>query len=59
MITYGSTAFTRLTGSIPRTVNDLFSSTVSPDIDFKDITSSDEHVVNALSDRVEALCDWH
>ena len=59
MITYGSTAFTRLTGSIPRTVNDLFSSAVSPDIDFKDVTSSDEHVISALTDRVEALCDWH
>ena len=58
-VTNGSTAFTRLTGAIPRTVNDLFSSPQIPDINLKSITESDKVVVAALINQLQELCDWH
>ena len=53
------TAFTRLTGAIPRTVNDLFSSPAVPQLDVKPITESDKEVVETLKFIVTDLCDWH
>lgn len=53
-VTYGSTAFTRLTGAIPRTVNDLFSSLQIPDFNLKSVTKSDKDVVAALINQLQA-----
>ena len=58
-VTYGSTAFTRLTGAISRTVNDLFSSPQIPEFSLKSITKSDKTVVAALINPFQELCDWH
>ena len=59
MVTYGTTAFTRFTGMVPRTVTDLFASPSTPDFDIKKITASDKHVVDALVSQVNDICDWH
>ena len=59
MMTYGTTAFTRFTGMVPRTVADLFASPKTPDFDVKKITASDKHVVDALVSQVNDICDWH
>ena len=59
VVTYGTTAFTRLTGAVPRTVNDLFSSPAIPQIDVKPLTESDKDVLDTLTLTVTDLCDWH
>ena len=59
VVTYGTTAFTRLTGMIPRTVTDLFSSPNIPDFDVKKITASDKHIVDVLISQTSDMCDWH
>ena len=59
VITYGTTAFTRLTGAIPRTVNGIFSFPAIPQLDVKPITESDKAVIETLKFTATDLCNWH
>ena len=59
MVTYGSTAFTRLTGAIPRTIPDLFSTPPTLEIENAEITESDRHILKSLAAHVTNLGLWH
>ena len=59
MVTYGSTAFTRRTGAVPRTHRDLYSSAVDYDITLEASVENDASVLTALRFYVTELCDWH
>ena len=58
-VTYGTTAFTRKTGAVPRTHRDLFSSAPEPDFDLEATAQRDTDVLRALISHVKDLCDWH
>ena len=58
-VAYGTTAFTRRTGAVPRTHRDLFASAPEPDFDLKVTVQRDTDVLKALTAHVEDLCDWH
>ena len=51
-VTYGTTAFTRRTGAVPRTHRDLFSSAPEPDFDLEATVQSDTDVLKALTAHV-------
>ena len=58
-VTYGTTAFTRRTGAVPRTHRDLFSLAPEPDFDLEAALQKDTDVLKALQAHVKNLCDWH
>ena len=59
LVTYGSTAFTRRTGAVPRTHRELYSSTLVSNVELKTKVEEDEPVLTALQFYVNELCDWH
>ena len=58
LITHGATAFTRLTGAIPRTISDLVPSAYEPEINLNEVTSPDADVIAALTYHAEQKCAW-
>ena len=59
MVTYGSTAFTRCTGAVPRTHRDLYTSACDNVVELKPNVEEDAGVLSALQFYVDELCDWH
>jgi hypothetical protein len=59
LVTYGSTAFTRRTGAVPRTHRELYSSTMETNVELKTKVEEDAPVLTALQFYVNELCDWH
>ena len=59
MVTYGTTAFTRRTGAVPRTHRELYSSANEGTIALEASTMEDADVLTALTFYVTELCDWH
>ena len=59
MVTYGTTAFTRRTGAVPRTHRELYSSANEGNIALEASTLEDAAVLTALTFYVTELCDWH
>ena len=59
LVTYGSTAFTRRTGAVPRAHRELYSATLENNVELKTKVEEDEPVMTALQFYVNELCDWH
>ena len=59
MVTYGSTAFTRRTGAVPRTHRDLYTTSCDNMVDLTTSVEEDSSVISALQFYVDELCDWH
>ena len=55
MVTYGSTAFTRRTGAIPRTHHDLYTSSCDNAVELKANVEEDSSVLSALQFYVDEL----
>ena len=58
-VTYGTTAFTRRTGAVPRTHRELFSSPYQPNFELTATNEADTAVLHALQFHVKELSDWH
>ena len=59
MVTYGSTAFTRRTGAVPRTHRELYTTACDNCVELKASVEEDAPVLTALQFYVNELCDWH
>ena len=61
MVTYGSTAFTRRTGAVPRTHRELYTTSCDNCVELKASVEDDNDVtvLAALQFYVNELCDWH
>ena len=59
MVTYGSTAFTRRTGAVPRTHRELYTTSCDNCVELKATFEEDNDVLAALQFYVNELCDWH
>ena len=59
IVTYGSTAFTRRTGAIPRTHRELYTSSCDNMVELNASAEEDSEVLKTLQFYVDELCDWH